>query len=338
MTDRLERSPEARRGQSITVAIPCRADEPGLAQVLDEVLVGQGDALEQAASVRLLVCINGLRDPERSAPLRALRDRCARHGIPLGESWVDDESVDSKQASTDAPICAQALLTVREGKARAWNILRAVMGDGAVLFCDADVTFEPGTFRRLCAGLAASPSLTLYSPKTDCRHGRSLLERILAVPYRFDFPNLSGQLYAMRAAGAPERMPDDLIEPERWLELEVGRQRFGRDREARVYVRLTSTLADFFRQRVRIEMGKIQIKDRYATLLSRSGVQPGARTVLGRSAREQAALLAYLALRSAAHACAWLRYRTGLTDGVWRQPVTTKPQPGAVQPNSERML
>jgi hypothetical protein len=210
------------------------------------------------------------------------------------------------------------------GKARAWNLLRAATAGDPVFVCDADVTFSDDAFARLYAGLSSRPELALFTPKTDCRHHGNLLERIVAAPYRMDFPNLSGQLYVMRPDRVPERMPEDLIEPERWLELEVGTDRVGRDAAARVYVRLTATLADFFRQRVRIEMGKIQLQRVYPHLLARSRPQPGVGAVWARPIGERAALAAYVLLRSAAHAGAWWRYRRSEPEGIWRQARTTK--------------
>jgi hypothetical protein len=193
-----------------------------------------------------------------------------------------------------------------------------------VFVCDADVVFSPGAFARLWTGLCADPDAVVCSPKTDCRHDGSLLERIVAAPYRLDFPNLSGQLYAMRPQAVPRRMPEDLIEPERWLELAIGPERVRRDPGARVYVRLTATLRDFFRQRVRIEMGKIQLRRMYPALLARSRPQPGVRAAARLPTGDRVRLLSYLSLRGVAHALAWWRYRVGQVDGIWPQPRTTK--------------
>jgi hypothetical protein len=306
------------------VAIPCRADEPGLGPVIDEVLANCERApFSGESAIELLVCINGVHSDLACQPLVALRERCAAHGLPLKEGCVDRDGW-PEPARASLPRSARVFLTGTEGKARAWNLLRAACAGDPVFMCDADVTFSPNAFERLHAGLLAAPHLVLYSPKTDCRHDGSMLERILAVPYRLDFPNLSGQLYAMRPDRAPARMPEDLIEPERWLELAVGPEYVGRDPAARVYVRLTATFADFFRQRVRIEMGKIQLARVYPHLLARSRPQPGARAVGTLSLQERAALGAYLVLRTVSHAWAWYRYRRGHIEGIWRQPATTK--------------
>jgi hypothetical protein len=147
----------------------------------------------------------------------------------------------------------------------------------------------------------------------------------MAAPYGVDFPNLSPQLYGARVAALPPAMPEELIEPERWLELTVGRERIVHVPAARVAVRLPGTLADFFRQRIRIEMGKVQLACEYPGLVTRGAPQPGAAAALASlGVRGAGRLTVYLGLRSIAHAIAWWRYRGGRTAGVWRQATSTK--------------
>ena len=147
----------------------------------------------------------------------------------------------------------------------------------------------------------------------------------MAVPYGVECPNISPQLYAGRLAALPASIPEDLLEPERWIELRVGRDLVVRAPGAEVAVRLPGTLADFFRQRIRIEMGKVQFTHEYPGIETRGREQPGLRTVLARLGHgARARLAAYLALRSVAHGLAWWRYRRGRTAGIWRQAATTK--------------
>jgi hypothetical protein len=140
-----------------------------------------------------------------------------------------------------------------------------------------------------------------------------------------DFPNLSPQLYAARTEELPARMPDNLLDPEHWLELTVGAERIVRAPGARVVIRLPATLRDFFRQRVRIEMAKVQLAAEHPHLLGRGAVQPGPAAVL--RALRPADLLrlgAYLALRRAAHVVARRRYGSGRTADPWPQAGSTK--------------
>ena len=305
----------------LTLAVPCRSDEPGLARPLEAAHAALGGT--QAGPVELLVCING---PDRvaSAALRDVRAFARGSRTPFAEVAVDGIGP-APLPPADAPLTVAALLVGRAGKPLAWNVLRQQAGAPVAIFFDADVWFAPDAFRLLLGALAAAPAAALASGKTTCAPRPRAFERIMAAPYGVDFPNLSAQLYAARLGALPAAMPEDLIEPERWLELVVGRERVVRVPEARVAVRLPATLADFCRQRVRIEMGKVQLARAYPDLAVRGAPQPRARAALASLGAADAARLGlYLAMRSMAHAVAWWRYRRGATDGIWRQAVTTK--------------
>ena len=181
----------------------------------------------------------------------------------------------------------------------AWNLLRQRARGATAVFIDADVTITPDAVGVLVERLDAHPTAALVSAKTTCAPRPTAFERVMAAPYGVDFPNLSAQLYGARLARLPPAMPVDLIEPERWLELIVGRDALVREPSARVQVRLPGDLADFFRQRIRIEMGKVQIARDYAGLLARSAPQPRSRAAL-RTLRpaELLCLGAYLGLRA----------------------------------------
>jgi hypothetical protein len=120
-------------------------------------------------------------------------------------------------------------------------------------------------------------------------------------------------------------MPEDLLDPERWLELTVGADRIVRAPGARVVVRVPATLRDFFWQRVRIEMAKVQLAEEYPHLASRGARQPGLRDILRQLGPGGLARLAiYLVLRRGVHAVARRWYARGRTGDVWRQPRSTK--------------
>lgn len=307
----------------VTLAIPCRTDEPELGHTLAAAWASWQAARQagEARALELLVCLNG-RAAERSPALRDLETFVRTAGGRLA-------SVDADAEVTLPPIAGAltvvALTTGREGKAIAWNVLRSVARGEVVLFLDADVAFGADAFGRLLALLAAHPDAVLASPKTTCAPRPTAFERIMAAPYGIDFPNLSGQLYAARRAGLPATMPEDLIEPERWLELVVGADHVVRDPAARVIVRLPGTLRDFFRQRIRIEMGKVQLQRDYPGLDARGAVQPRVRAALARlGVAELARLGVYLGLREVCYAIARRRFHKGRTAGVWRQATSTK--------------
>jgi hypothetical protein len=305
----------------VTLAVPCRTDEPALARMLAEANASWRAAHRRDA-LEVMVCLNG-GDAAR-APALAQLDAFAR----ARETAVAVVAADDPRAALPpvrAPLDVVALVTPRAGKALAWNLLRQRARGALALFADADVSIAPPTFGMLLDALAASPHVVLASAKTVCAPRPSAFERIMAAPYGVDFPNLSAQLYAARPALLPAAMPEDLIEPERWLELIVGRDRLVREPRAHVEVRLPADLADFLRQRVRIEMGKIQIARDYPGLAARGAPQPRSQAALASlGATELACLAAYLALRLPAHLVAQWRWRRGLTAGVWKQVASTK--------------
>ena len=306
----------------VTLAIPCRADEPALGRTLAAAAASWARAPESAThALEVLVCVNGRDGARPRADVRAFAASAGTDAVELDV----DAAHPPPLPPLAGPRAVVALVTQRAGKPLAWNVLRRYARGPVAVFVDADVSFTPDAFGVLLAALDAAPAAVLASAKTTCAPRPGGFERIMAVPYGIDFPNLSAQLYAARVAGLPAVMPDDLIEPERWLELVVGRALLVRTSEARVAVRLPGTLADFFRQRVRIEMGKVQLARDYPGLESRGVPQPRLRAALASLAPADVARLAtYLALRSLAHGIAWWRWRRGRTADVWRQAATTK--------------
>jgi len=306
----------------VTLAVPCRTDEPSLGRTLDTALASWRCAPQAAgAGLELLVCLNGADAP---GPRAALERFAAAVDAPF-TAHAAGAARGVERPPVAGGIGISALLTTRVGKPLAWNLLRAAARAPVALFMDADVAFAPDAFGLLLGALAAHPSAAIASARTTCAPRPGLFERIMAVPYRVEFPNISPQLYAARLAALPVTIPEDLIEPERWLELFVGRERVVRAAGAEVAVRLPGTLADFFRQRIRIEMGKVQLDRDYPDFEARGRPQPGLRTVFrSLDAAAGTRLAAYLALRSVAHGLAWWRYRRGRTAGIWRQAATTK--------------
>jgi hypothetical protein len=303
----------------VTLAVPCRRDEPALGRTLAAAAASCRRA--GIARVEMLVCLNGAGgDRPRDDACQFAADARA----PFAEIDVDVDGTPLPSPG-DAALAIRVLATRRAGKPVAWNVLRRAARGAMAIFLDADVSFGDDAFGLLLDTLARTPDAVLASAKTTCAPRPGPFEAIMAAPYGVDFPNLSAQLYAARVAELPATMPDDLIEPERWLELVVGRERVVRVPAARVTVRLPGTLADFFRQRIRIEMGKVQLARCYPGLDARGARQPRGRAALASLATpEVARLAAYLALRSAAHAIAWWRWRQGETADVWRQAATTK--------------
>lgn len=306
----------------VCLAVLCRTDEPGLGRTLAEAWASWKAGPAAAQALELLVCLNG--EPGDGRPLRDLQAFARAHGVEAAVVDVDAGEL-VPPAPSERGLVVAALCTRRTGKAIAWNLLRGRARAPALLFMDADVSIEPGAFGRLLGALDEHPGAVLASARTTCAARPTWFEAVMAVPYAVDFPNLSPQLYAARRAALPAAMPEDLLDPERWLELTVGADRIVRARGAHVAVRLPATLRDFFRQRVRIEIAKVQLAVEHPELAGRGAVQPGLADVvrqLGPAALVR--LGVYLALRESVHLVARRRYARGRTDGVWRRPDSTK--------------
>ena len=302
-----------------TVAIPCRTDEPALGRTLAQVWegwrVGGGS---DAGCLEVLVCLNGP-DVPNSRAHDDLVGFATGHGCAVvrAEAEVGDAVGDA--------VVVRLVVLAEPGKARAWNALRRHVRTDVVLFADADVSIGDGTVGRLLSALAGAPDAILATPRTGCLARDTWFESVMAAPYGVAFPNLSGQLYAARTDALPPAMPETLIEPERWLELVVGPTHVLHVADAHVLVRLPGTFRDFVRQRVRIEMGKVQLRRDLPGLLERSAPQPGLRAALrGLGLGALVRLGIYLMLRAGCHAIAALTYRSRESPTRWPQAASTK--------------
>ena len=72
--------------KTLSLAIPCRADEPGLGSTLDSLLAAcRSPELPSACPREILVCLNGVSVGRPSPPLAAVREFCTRHAVSLDE-------------------------------------------------------------------------------------------------------------------------------------------------------------------------------------------------------------------------------------------------------------
>src|SRR5436305_423526 len=192
---------------TLTLAVPCRTDEPALARTLEAAraaleAAGQGGVVEGGV-VELLVCINGPA-PAASTALRDVEGFARAVQAPFAAVAADGARAASLPVAT-APLTVAALLVGRAGKPLAWNVLRQHARAPVAIFFDADVRFARDAFRRLLGALADAPGAALASGKTTCAPRPRAFERIMAAPYGVDFPNLSAQLYAGRLVALPAR-------------------------------------------------------------------------------------------------------------------------------------
>ncbi|MDG2305391.1 MAG: glycosyltransferase family 2 protein [Candidatus Binatia bacterium] len=223
------------RATSVTIAVPCRSDEPGLARTLDALSVAAEALRERGHEVFFFVCVNGPAGPahEAAAAFAAGSERTTVFTL--------DEA----------------------GKAGAWNRLRGGCETDWIAFCDADVEPAPDALASLAESLEGRPDAAVATARLEPKlEGASLVAKAAALPHRFDFGVVRGPLYLLRTE-ALERMPDGLLLEDAWLSAELGARGAGTVLSvwsAVVRYRPANTLRDYYRERLRTEAGKIQIR------------------------------------------------------------------------------
>lgn len=242
-----EASPSA---AALTVAVLCRADEPALGRTLATLEVAAHPLEAAGRTVRWAICVNG---PARGAALEQAQAFARRLGAEQVRVLVD--------AVAD--------------KARAWNLVRAACDTPLIAFCDADVEVAEDALAALVDTLDREPGVLLASARQvpvlsafageawDAGARRAprrapLVARAASLPYRFDFQVVGGRLYVMRAS-AVERMPERLLLEDGWLSARLGNDALRTVARAQVRFHPPTTLADYLRERLRTEAGKIQI-------------------------------------------------------------------------------
>jgi len=277
--------------ETLSVTIPCHADEPGLAATLESLGAAcQHHALPAGLVVELMICINGVVLETPCVPLGAVRDFCTRHRIPLEEHWIalrEAETLpspiprflDSPIRFLDLPASSRlvapfphctVLLTERRGKPPAWNMLWQWARSELVLFSDADVQVDAEAVYHLWARFQQEPGLQLVAAREVpvLKDGGTLWSRMGAIPYRFNFGNAGGRLLLLRKEALPNGIPEDLLLEDAWLTVAVGRQRVAKELHAHVFFLPPATGRDYFAERVRTEGGKLQIRLRHKELLT----------------------------------------------------------------------
>ena len=282
--------------ERLSVAIPCRVDEPGLRATLESLRVACGhSALLPGLVAELVICINGVTPETRCVPLMTVRDFCARYQVPLEERWVEPETLrtkgrngerengrtgerergeieafpDSSLSVVPFPRCT-VLLTERRGKPPAWNTLWQWAKSDLVLFVDADVRVDSEAVYHLWARLQREPHLQLVAAREVpvLQDGGTMWSRMGAIPYRFNFGNAGGRLLMLRKEALTEGMPEDLLLEDAWLTVAVGRSRVAKEMQAQVCFLPPATGCDYFAERVRTEGGKLQIRRLHKGLLA----------------------------------------------------------------------
>jgi hypothetical protein len=210
----------------VVIAVAAHESEPAV----DATVTSLRRAAERVdADIEIAICING-DDPSRSPAARSV------------------ERLDQRPT---------VVLLDRPSKPAAWDELRKLPADVTV-FADADVIIDEGSIAALVAALAA-PDADVAAAVERPLAADTVAGRIAALPHRLEWSGVSGRLYAARTATLPQRMPPVLLD-DAWLFAQYGPARVKRVPEAVAYFRLPRTWGDLWRQRVRAEAGKSELR------------------------------------------------------------------------------
>lgn len=271
----------------VVVAVAAHRDEPAVAHT---VLVLSDDA-SALQDVRVVVCVNGPAPRESPAAIQLAE-------VP----GVDVRFLD------------------RASKPAAWNLLRAEPADVTV-FCDADVEVVPGSLPALVSALAASPAAVVATAAQSPRPPSSLTGQVAATPFKLGWGGVAGTLYAARTAWLPE-MPEDVLLDDGWLWSQASRHGDGgivHVPEARATFEVATTWRDLWRQRLRAEAGKRQLKSWGLALAPPpAAARPSTSTLRAYPVREWPAVASLAAIKLAANF--WSRFR----QPEWGSATSTK--------------
>jgi len=212
----------------VVAAVPCHRDEPGVARTL----IDLSDNLERFDDARVVVCING----------------------PAAES--------SPAATAIAEVPGiEVRFLEQASKAAAWNLLRREPADITV-FSDADVRIAPGSLTSLVEALEKHPDAVLATARQEPSLPDSVPGRVATIPFRLHWGGVAGTLYAARTGWLPE-MPEGVILDDAWLWAAASAMGDGgvvAAADALATFRPASSWRDLWRQRLRAEAGKRQLR------------------------------------------------------------------------------
>ena len=297
-----------------TIGVPAHAAEPDLARTLASLKLS-GD--RTGCRYEIVVVVNG--PAEATQAVAGVREFASRAGLALtegGEARVPEPGracdpvigeVDRPGTSVGAAGGGSASPTVRLlrltmlSKVAAWNAIRSAARAPVLVFADADVRVAPSAIGILLSRLADEPGLAAVGSRESAvlESGDGVVARVAALPYRFDFSNVPGRLYALRATAIVEPMPAQVVAEDAYLTVKLGRSRFAKELAAVVYLRPPLTWRDYLRQRVRNEVGKLQLAREFPDLLRTHGFgrYPWHALLRGISPREYPLVVASLAVR-----------------------------------------
>ena len=303
---------------ALTIGVPASTSEDDLPATLASLYAS---AAATGHSIEILIAVNG---PDEPAPAVVGVEEFARtQGLPL---------VGLGQTPPAGGSCVRLLRLAPRSKVAAWNAIRDAARAPIIVFADADVRIAAAAIPLLLARLQAAPELAIVAGREAALvlPEDGLVARVAALPHRFDFGNVPGRLYALRVAALPEAMPPTVLHEDAYLTVRLGRERFAKEHDAVVYLRPPTTWREYLRQRVRNEVGKLQLTHEFPELhrMHGFGRYPWRRFVREIALREYPLVALSMGARVFARARALRQIKHGFRGG-WAVLPSTKRWPGA---------
>lgn len=238
----------------VAVGVPATTGEDDLPASLASLYAS---AATTGRAVEVIVAVNG---PDEVAPAVDGTVAFARaQGLP----FVPPGAAPPADGS-----CVRLLRLAPQSKVAAWNAIRDAARAPIIVFADADVRVAAAAIPLLLARLDATPELAIVAGREAVMltPEDGIVAQVAALPHRFDFGNVPGRLYALRVAALPEPMPATVLHEDAYLTVRLGRSRFAKEHDAVVYLRPPTTWNEYLRQRVRNEVGKLQLTHEFPEL------------------------------------------------------------------------
>jgi len=303
---------------ALTIGVPASSSEDDLPATLASLYAS---ALATGGAVEVMVAVNGPDEP--AAAVAGVAVFAGAHGLPL---------VAPDQTPPATGSCVRLLRLTQQSKVAAWNAIRAAARAPIIVFADADVRIAAAAISLLVGRLRAAPELAIVAGREVAlvTPDDGIVARVAALPHRFDFGNVPGRLYALRVAALPEAMPPNVLHEDAYLTVRLGRERFAKEHDAVVYLRPPTTWREYLRQRVRNEVGKLQLTHEFPELHRAHGFgrYPWRRFAREIAPREYPLVALSMAARIFARGRALRQIKQGFRRG-WAVLPSTKRWPGA---------
>ncbi|MEO6026395.1 MAG: glycosyltransferase [Candidatus Binatia bacterium] len=300
----------------VTIGVPATTGEDDLPASLASLYAS---AATTGRAVEVIVAVNG---PDEVAPAV---DGTATFARAQGLPFVPPGATPPADGS-----CVRLLRLAPQSKVAAWNAIRDAARAPIIVFADADVRVAGAAIPLLLARLDATPELAIVAGREAVMltPEDGLVAHVAALPHRFDFGNVPGRLYALRVEALPEPMPATVLHEDAYLTVRLGRSRFAKEHDAIVYLRPPTTWSEYLRQRVRNEVGKLQLTHEFPELhrVHGFGRYPWRKFVREISLREYPLVALSMAARLFARARALRQIKHGFRRG-WAVLPSTKRWP-----------